>query len=574
MFALYTYIKLVEIKKELLRMSKDIFLRAGVIAILCCCTLSGCRSSQTASTSSRHRRPPVVSLDPKQLALQNMVADGTTQQLKGDVATAMNTYRQILGEDPHYGVANYEMARLLSSQLRMDSAIVYAERAVGSDPDNVWYRLQCASLYRVTHQLKKMTAEWEILVKQHPQTLEYYYELSNAYLMGKDYKNAIGALNRVEKMIGITEMISLQKQKIWNAAGRPDKGNEELERLAEAMPQYSKYDAMLAESHMKASDYKKAKIYYDKVLATDPDDEYIHISLAQYYKLTNEPEKAYRELKKGFANPKLESSAKMQILTGFYNEQEFYGTYSKYAYDLMNDVMRNNTDSLATLPFANVLMQQEKYAEAAEQFKIFLTKDSTRYEVWEALLICESEIEGNDNDMLQLAKRASEMFPLQTLPYYIQGVCYYRQKDYTQAIAQLQLCERMGFPKGYLESETYSLLAACYHEQGRDKETYECYDKVLAKQPDDPGTLNNYAYYLAENGERLEEALTMIEKALKQTPNNINALDTYAWVLYKLGRYEDAKKQIERCAKLAGKQGGISDTVKEHRQTIDMALTK
>lgn len=558
--------------REILRMTKDIFFRIGVIAILCS-LLPGCRSSNIATTS-RHQRPPLVAVDPCQLTLQNMVADGVTQQQKGDITTAMNTYRRILKEDPRYGAANYEMARLLSSQLRMDSAIVYAERAVESDPHNVWYRLQCAALYRITHQQKKMTAEWETLVKQHPSTLEYYYELSNAYLTANDYRNAIDALNRVEKMIGITEMISLQKQKIWNAAGHPEKGNEEIERLASAMPQHSKYDAMLAESHMKSGDYKKAKTYYDKILAADPDDEYIHISLALYYKLTNEPEKAYLELKKGFANPRLESSAKMQILTQFYNEQEFYGTYSAYALDLMDDVMRTNTDSLATLPYAGMLMRKDKYFEAAEQFKKYLAKDSTKYEVWEALLICESEMSGHEEEMYGLAKRASTMFPLQTLPYYLQGVYFHKQKKYTQAIEQLLLCEKTGFPKGYLENETYILLADCHHNIGNDKEAFACYDKVLALHPHDASTLNNYAYYLAQNGERLNDALIMIEDALKQSSDNVNVIDTYAWVLYQLGRYEDAKKQIERCANLSERQGGASDTVKEHLQAIDKALAK
>lgn len=559
--------------KELLHMIKDIFPRTGAIAALCCLALLGCHSSRPAATS-RYQRPPAVTLDPTQLALQNMVADGAMQQQIGDVAAAMKTYRQILSKDPAYGAANYEMAQLMYGLLRMDSAVVYAERAVDSDLRNVWYRLQCAALYRVTRQQKKLTAEWETIVKQHPTTLEYYYELSNAYLMGNDYRHAIGTLNRMEKIIGVTEAVSLQKQKIWNAAGQPERGNEELERLAKAMPQHSKYDAILAESSMKAGDYKKAKTYYDKVLAADPDDEYIHISLAQYYKLTNDPEQAYRELKKGFANPKLEQSTKMQILTSFYSEQEFYGTYSRYAFDLMNDAMRGNTDSLAALPYAGVLMRQEKYGEAAEQFKTFLAKDSTKYEAWEALLICESEIEGHETEMVRLAQRASAMFPLQTLPYYIQGVYHYRQKDYAKAEEMMKRCETLGFPKGYLERETYSLLAACYHEQGRNKETFECYDKVLAKQPNDPGTLNNYAYYLAISGERLEEARTMIEKALGQAPNNINALDTYAWVLYKMGHYDDAKKQIERCVKLSEQQGGASDTVKEHLREIDEALKK
>jgi tetratricopeptide (TPR) repeat protein len=44
----------------------------------------------------------------------------------------------------------------------------------------------------------------------------------------------------------------------------------------------------------------------------------------------------------------------------------------------------------------------------------------------------------------------------------------------------------------------------------------------------------------AEEGINLEEARNMIEKALAIDPDNGAFLDSYAWVLYKLGRYEDA----------------------------------
>ena len=56
--------------------------------------------------------------------------------------------------------------------------------------------------------------------------------------------------------------------------------------------------------------------------------------------------------------------------------------------------------------------------------------------------------------------------------------------------------------------------------------------------------LNNYSYYLAERGEKLPVALKWSYEGNKNNPENSTFLDTYAWVLFKMERYEEAEKFI------------------------------
>ena len=74
----------------------------------------------------------------------------------------------------------------------------------------------------------------------------------------------------------------------------------------------------------------------------------------------------------------------------------------------------------------------------------------------------------------------------------------------------------------------------------------ESFELLLSINPDHHPTLNYLGYMLAERGERLPEALTMIERALKAEPDNGAYLDSYAWVLYKTGRYQEALIQIQK----------------------------
>ncbi|MEJ7661050.1 MAG: tetratricopeptide repeat protein [Hymenobacter sp.] len=58
--------------------------------------------------------------------------------------------------------------------------------------------------------------------------------------------------------------------------------------------------------------------------------------------------------------------------------------------------------------------------------------------------------------------------------------------------------------------------------------------------------LNNYSYFLALRGEKLDKAKQMAGKVVKQFPDNDTYLDTYAWVLYKLKDYAGAKAALEK----------------------------
>ena len=78
------------------------------------------------------------------------------------------------------------------------------------------------------------------------------------------------------------------------------------------------------------------------------------------------------------------------------------------------------------------------------------------------------------------------------------------------------------------------------------KEAYLCYDSALVYNPSNVLVLNNYAYYLSEEDKELDKAEQMSLRTIKAEPNNATYLDTYAWILYKQQRYEEAYTYIEQ----------------------------
>jgi tetratricopeptide (TPR) repeat protein len=85
---------------------------------------------------------------------------------------------------------------------------------------------------------------------------------------------------------------------------------------------------------------------------------------------------------------------------------------------------------------------------------------------------------------------------------------------------------------------------------GGKAQAYALYEQALKANPDNAMVLNNYAYFLSEEGRELEKALTMSGRVMELEPGNPTFIDTYGWVLYKLGRYGEAKIVLRQAVAL------------------------
>ncbi len=70
--------------------------------------------------------------------------------------------------------------------------------------------------------------------------------------------------------------------------------------------------------------------------------------------------------------------------------------------------------------------------------------------------------------------------------------------------------------------------------------------KLMRIRPDHPHAYNALGYSFADRNVRLNEARTLIEKALKLAPADVFILDSMGWVLYRQGEHEEALKYLQR----------------------------
>jgi Flp pilus assembly protein TadD len=93
-------------------------------------------------------------------------------------------------------------------------------------------------------------------------------------------------------------------------------------------------------------------------------------------------------------------------------------------------------------------------------------------------------------------------------------------------------------------------LGISYEQLEQDQLAEDHFKAALAKNPNDPYTLNYLGYWWADDGRNLEEATKLIEQAVRLRPRSGYFVDSLGWVHYKLGNYELAVAFLEKATML------------------------
>ena len=82
-------------------------------------------------------------------------------------------------------------------------------------------------------------------------------------------------------------------------------------------------------------------------------------------------------------------------------------------------------------------------------------------------------------------------------------------------------------------------------------------EQILDEFPYDPGAMNDLGYLWADQGKHLSRALTMVAGAVQAEPENAAFRDSLGWVLFRLGRYAESVRELEKAADVEDPDGII-----------------
>ena len=240
------------------------------------------------------------------------------------------------------------------------------------------------------------------------------------------------------------------------------------------------------------------------------------------------------------------------IAEAFYSVASALDEDTSAAYTLLHARIASTLrpdDTDAIVRTADLLERQGQYAMAADTYSLiaqddpdFVTAEIGRAD---ALFWAGRETESLDLLRALAAERPDDLDVQNAL-----GNGLRRAKDFTAAIsAYTSVIDLLETPIPQNWAVFYSRGIA-YEQTGNFARAEADFRQALALNPNQPSVLNYLGYSLVDRGEKLDEALGMIKRAVAAQPEAGYIVDSLAWAYFRLGRFAEALPPMERASLL------------------------
>ncbi|MBR5982466.1 MAG: tetratricopeptide repeat protein [Bacteroidales bacterium] len=474
--------------------------------------------------------------------------EGNKNKNLGDYDAAIRNYTRALTIDNTQPAAYYEIATILFASGDYQAAQTYAEKAVQYDKtNNIAYIDMLIYTYQYSNQNEKTIPLYRKLIASNPNDIENYYELAKVYQTLNKPKDAIKVLDEAEKQVGITDIISVQKEMMYEKMGNMNKSFEEMKRLRDAYPTNLRYKAMLAEAYFQNKKFDLAKTEFSELEKMNIDEGLVYLSLAEYHRATDAQYYNYfAMLEKAFNcdDESLTYELKMQILNQLLPIARTDDYIKVQIKRLTSIVEKQYPSDIALIALkADIAMMNNDYKSVQQNLSDIVAEDKSSFEIWEHLMNIDYHLQDYDK-LYEHSKEASELFPNVLSVYQFYVVAAYLKKEFREVVEAVDYASMLSVDNQQVMIDLLSMQGDAYHALKEYHKADSVYEYILFKDGDFESVLNNYSYNLAVRGEKLDKALEMSTHLIELNPSSPTFIDTHAWVLYKNGELDEALKYM------------------------------
>ncbi len=537
-------------------MKKKYLLYLAVVSIMATSCGTAHKQVKSGDISKPETQQAAISDDDKN-EFEYTFIEALKQKMIGNQQAAVTLFSKCLQINPNSSAAMFELAKIHSGNGDQTSSALLIEKAIILSPENKWYKLLLAQIYQQGKQYKKAADLYQQLNALDPENLEYLYMNAALLSSAEKYELAIKAYDELEKKIGINDQISVEKQQIYQAAGKKKEALAELQKLIDNNPKEPRYYGLMADFYLSEKDEANALKYYMKILEIDPENGFVLFSLTSFYREKGDKEKAWEYARKGFQNKSVEVETKIQYYLMMTADQDKPFFTEDQVNELVDILVKTNGDDYRVYTvYAEYLIRKGQLTEAREQLRKVLETQKDNYLIWERMILI-------SNDLLDFksiytdASKAIELFPSQPMLYGLKAVACLQLEKYTEALDVLKEGEPYLLDNKPMKIQFDLYKAEANYKLDRVEEAFKAFDDVIKLDPENWLAMNNYAYYLSVRNENLEKAEQLSGKAVRANPENPTYLDTYAWVLFMRNDYALAKFYMETAIKNGGDKNGV-----------------
>ena len=495
--------------------------------------------------------------------------------IERDTAAARQSLERSVAADSTYGPAWYELAGLL---LYSDAptALRYTERAFRTDTTDKWYLLQLGQAQILNDRYRDAIRTYNRLRETDAQNPDPYRVLAMLYDQEGQPFSAIAVLDSAEVRFGRLEFLSELKHRLLVGTRQYDRAVAEAQALIEAAPYKADNHLLLGELYARQKKDSLALAQFGEAYRIDSTSAAVLATYSEFYNERHNFPAALNYTRRLFTSDEMSLEDKLGYFDRITGDRNFYSTYYLQINDLATTLaMKYPHDPRVVKLYGDHLIASGQLDDALVYYKTHLDDLPPRIDYFNMVIDIESYKQRPDSVALY-TNRAMKLFPENVDLYLRKGQTLSYAKRYDEALKFYKNSLRLT-PSDSLRGAVWGIIGETYHLMGQQtlqkesgaqhpkaslyesrkgpaarymRKCYDAYDRSLALRYDNAMVLNNYAYFLSLEGRDLERALAMAGRAIVLEENNPTYLDTYAWVLYRLGRYDEAKKTMQQALSL------------------------
>lgn len=480
---------------------------------------------------------------------QYFFIEAMRQQSMGNYASAYELLTHAKDIDGNKPEVYYYLAMYLAQMEKDSLALTSLEKAVSLAPKNETYQERLAQFYIGNGKFDKATEAYTRLCDEHSYRTDAMKILLQLYQQEKNYTKMLEVINRIEQVDGESEDLTLSKVRVYELMNKPKDAHKALKELADNHPYDINYQIMLGNWLLQNNKADEAYSIFTKALKEEANNPYAQSSLYDYYKQHGDSAKAADMMEKILVSTEQSIENKLQFVREAIKENEQHGGDSIKMLSLFNRMIAASPEETDIRELEVAYMKMKKFPTAAIDSTLTSLLNIAPDNASARFQLLQNKWSSDDWDsIIALSEPGTQYNPEEMVFYYFTGLAYYQKGEDDKALTFFQkgVAEINDKSSSDIVSDFYCIMGDILFKKGKATEAFAAYDSCLQWKPDNISCLNNYAYYLSLNNLNLKKAEEMSVKTIQAEPTSATYLDTYAWILFLEGRYEEAKMYIDQ----------------------------
>jgi tetratricopeptide (TPR) repeat protein len=400
---------------------------------------------------------------------------------------------------PDYIPAWIGRARIALVEKKFDELLGHLQKVFAIDGQNLEGRLLEGQALIAKNEIPKAVDSLETLAKAFPNAPVVKFQLARAYLGASKPTDAITALNQAIALSPDYVEAILLLGELDLKSGDTDAVEGAMIGLLKKQPELAQAQLLLAEAYRSAGKLAQAAAIHEQRLKALPND------------------------------------TASRLLLGIVLRQQGKLTEAREAFAKAEELVPDSLLPLSQLVDMDLGEKPPNFDAALKKVEARIAKNPDLAGAWFLKGRIYATQSSWDNAEVAVQK-AIELDPNFVGAYDLLAVVYYSAGKVDKSIEQLNEL----VAKDSNNTRALMMLGVMHAQLKQMDKAQNAYEKAIAVKPDFAPALNNLAWVYSENANQPDKALETARKARSLQPSSPEVADTYGWILYRRGEYQQS----------------------------------